>query len=43
VGASVPQSQLEARFMRFEEKNIAIHCNTGILAKIAHEQLIAKG
>jgi rhodanese-related sulfurtransferase len=45
VGAlPIPQSQLEARCAEVpREKNLVIHCNTGILAKIAHEQLTAKG
>ena len=45
VGAlPIPQSQLEARFAEVpREKSIAIHCNTGILAKLAYDQLVAKG
>jgi rhodanese-related sulfurtransferase len=45
VGAlPIAQSQLEARFAEVpKEKNVAIHCNTGILAKIAYDQLVAKG
>lgn len=45
VGAlPIPQSQFEARFAEVpKEKSIVIHCNTGILAKIAYDQLIAKG
>jgi rhodanese-related sulfurtransferase len=45
VGAlPIPQSQFEARFAEVpKEKNIAIHCNTGILAKMAYDLLIAKG
>jgi len=45
VGAlPIPQSQLEARFAEVpQEKNIAIHCNTGILAKTAYDLLTAKG
>jgi rhodanese-related sulfurtransferase len=45
VGAlPIPQSQLEARFAEVpKEKSITIHCNTGILAKIAYDQLVAKG
>jgi rhodanese-related sulfurtransferase len=40
----VPQSQLEARAGEVpKEKDVVIHCNTGILAKIAYDQLIAKG
>lgn len=40
----IPQSQFEARFAEVpREKNIAIHCNTGILAKMAYDLLIAKG
>lgn len=45
VGAlPLPQSQFEARFAEVpKEKTIAIHCNTGILAKMAYDTLIAKG
>ena len=45
VGAlPIPQSQLEARVGEVpKEKDVVIHCNTGILAKIAYDQLIAKG
>lgn len=45
VGAlPIPQSQFEARFTEVpKEKNIAIHCNTGILAQLAYDLLIAKG
>jgi rhodanese-related sulfurtransferase len=45
VGAlPIPQSQFAARFAEVpREKNIVIHCNTGILAKIAYDQLIANG
>jgi len=45
VGAlQLPQSQLEARFNEIpKEKSVVIHCNTGILAKIAYDALIAKG
>jgi len=45
VGAlPIPQSQFEARFAEVpREKYIAIHCNTGILAKLAYDSLIAKG
>ena len=45
VGAlPIPQSQFEARFAEVpKEKNIVIHCNTGILAKMAYDLLIAKG
>ena len=45
VGAlQLPQSQFEARFGEVtKEKSVVIHCNTGILAKIAHDSLIAKG
>ncbi len=40
----IPQSQFEARFAEVpKEKHIAIHCNTGILAKMAYDLLIAKG
>jgi len=45
VGAlPIPQSQFEARFAEVpREKSIAIHCNTGILAKMAYDLLVAKG
>ena len=45
VGAlQLPQSQFEARFAEIpKEKSVVIHCNTGILAKIAYDSLIAKG
>jgi len=45
VGAfQLPQSQFEARFSEIpKEKSVVIHCNTGILAKIAYDSLIAKG
>jgi rhodanese-related sulfurtransferase len=45
VGAlPIPQSQFEARFAEVpREKQIAIHCNTGILAKQAYDLLAAKG
>ena len=45
VGAlQIPQSQLEARFAEVpKEKSVVVHCNTGILAKIAYDQLAAKG
>jgi rhodanese-related sulfurtransferase len=45
IGAlPIPQSQFEARFNEIpKEKSVVIHCNTGILAKIAYDALIAKG
>ena len=45
VGAlQLPQSQFEARFNEIpKEKSVVIHCNTGILAKVAYDTLIAKG
>lgn len=45
IGAlQIPQSQFEARFSEIpKEKSIVIHCNTGILAKIAYDLLVAKG
>jgi rhodanese-related sulfurtransferase len=45
VGAlQLPQSQFEARSSEIpKEKSIVIHCNTGILAKIVYDSLIAKG
>lgn len=45
VGAlPIPQSQLEARFSEVtKEKRVVIHCNTGILAKLAYDLLVAKG
>ena len=45
IGAlQLPQSQFEARFSEIpREKSVVIHCNTGILAKLAYDQLIAKG
>ena len=45
IGAlPIPPSQLEARFSEVpKEKNIVIYCNTGILAKVAYDLLIAKG
>lgn len=45
IGAlQLPQSQLEARFSEIpKEKSVVIHCNTGILAKMAYDLLIAKG
>jgi rhodanese-related sulfurtransferase len=45
VGAlQIPQSQFEARLGEVpKEKTVVIHCNTGILAKIAYDALIAKG
>ena len=45
IGAlQLPQSQLEARFNEIpKEKSIVIHCNTGVLAKMAYDLLIAKG
>lgn len=45
VGAlPIPQSQFEMRFAEIpKEKKIAIHCNTGILAKMAYDLLVAKG
>lgn len=45
IGAlQLPQSQFETRFNEIpKEKSIVIHCNTGILAKIAYDSLIAKG
>ena len=45
VGAlPIPQSQLEARFSEVpKEKRVAIYCNTGILAKLAYDLLVAKG
>ncbi len=40
----LPQSQFEARFNEIpKEKSVVIHCNTGILAKIAYDSLVAKG
>jgi len=44
VGAlQLPQSQFEARFNEIpKEKSVVIHCNIGILAKIAYDSLIAK-
>ena len=45
IGAlQLPQSQFEGRFNEIpKEKSVVIHCNTGILAKIAYDSLIAKG
>ena len=45
IGAlPIPQSQFEARFSEIpKEKSVVIHCNTGILAKMAYDTLIAKG
>jgi rhodanese-related sulfurtransferase len=45
VGAlPIPQSQLEVRFAEVpKEKNVVIHCNTGILAKMAYDLLAARG
>ena len=45
VGAlPIPQSQFEARLREVpKEKSVVIHCNTGILAKMAYDSLIAKG
>jgi rhodanese-related sulfurtransferase len=45
VGAlPIPQSQFETRFAEVpKEKSVVIHCNTGILAKLAYDSLIAKG
>jgi rhodanese-related sulfurtransferase len=41
---SIPQSQFEARFAEVPKgKSIAIYCNTGILAKMAYDSLVAKG
>jgi rhodanese-related sulfurtransferase len=41
---SIPQSQLEARFAEVpKEKSVVIHCNSGILAKMAYDLLVAKG
>lgn len=40
----IPQSQLEVRFNEIpKEKSAVIYCNTGILAKMAYDLLIAKG
>ncbi len=45
VGAlPIPQSQLETRFAEVpKDKNVVIHCNTGVLAKMAYDLLIVKG
>jgi rhodanese-related sulfurtransferase len=45
VGAlPIPQGELAARVAEVpREMNVVIHCNTGILAKIAYDQLVAKG
>jgi rhodanese-related sulfurtransferase len=45
VGAlPIAESLFEARFAEVpKEKNVVIHCNTGILAKKAYDLLIAKG
>ena len=45
VGAlQLPQSQLEARLNEIpKEKSVVIHCNSGILAKMAYDLLVAKG
>ena len=45
VGAlQIAQSQFEARFNEIpKEKSAVIYCNTGILAKMAYDLLIAKG
>src|SRR5512139_139071 len=45
VGAlPIAESQFEARFAEVpKEKNVVIHCNTGILAKKAYDLLVAKG
>ena len=45
IGAlQLPQSQFEGRLNEIpKEKSVVIHCNTGILAKIAYDALIAKG
>ncbi len=45
VGAlPIPQSQFEVRFAEVpKEKDVVIQCNTGILAKMAYDLLIAKG
>ena len=41
---AIPQSQLEARVQEVpKEKQIVVHCNTGILAKMAYDLLTAKG
>lgn len=41
---AIPSSELEARFAEVpKEKEIVIHCNTGILAKQAYDVLKAKG
>ena len=40
----IPQSQFEARFAEVpKEKSVVIHCNSGILAKMAYDLLVAKG
>lgn len=40
----IPQSQLAARIQEVpKEKEIVIHCNTGILAKFAYDALVAAG
>src|SRR5512139_835660 len=40
----IAESQFEARFAEVpKEKNVVIHCNTGILAKKAYDLLVAKG
>ena len=40
----IPQSQLETRFAEVpQEKSVVIHCNSGILAKMAYDLLVAKG
>lgn len=45
VGAlPIAESGFEARFAEVpREKNVVIHCNTGILAKKAYDLLVAKG
>ena len=40
----IAESQLAARFAEIpREKNVVIHCNTGILAKNAYDLLVSKG
>jgi rhodanese-related sulfurtransferase len=40
----IPDSQMEARFAEVpKEKKVAIHCNTGILAKKDYDLLVSKG
>ena len=41
---AIPQSELAARISEVpKEKEIVIHCNTGILAKVAYDALAAQG